>query len=371
VPTAVRLDGKPVPATADESVSSLPTSASYTLTVSCRANMRPRRWISRSTVPPSAPGGSQGAVQEPENGSTSAVEPKQIAQFLPPPKLPMRIEAANFDKGGDGLAFHVNSGHESVYRQDGVPIVNSTDAGGGYAIPDLKQGDWLAYTLDAGDGGWFAISARVLPATDGTLVFLRDRVKVLTTVDIPAPGQSGPAWISAPGQSPFYLPPGEQIIVTVRVEKPGFQLGNFTFTKAQGRQRDGGSRDGRHDRGAGFNNDHEGYKGEGFVAGDRQQTSSVKIPVNVPADGKYLVALRYANGSGDAAVSHSHFRRPEHHLCHCPPLRSLGAITPKPARLSNSRPGKMEILISGTDAGIVNLDQLKLIPMDEANGPRQ
>jgi hypothetical protein len=174
------------------------------------------------------------AVQELREGSTETVERKQIAQFLPPPKLPMRIEAANFDKGGDGLAFHVNvPASESVYRQDGVPIVNSTDAGGGYAIPDLGPGDWLAYTLDAGEGGWFTVSARVLPATDGALVFLRDRVTVLTTVAVPAPGQSGPAWVSAAGQTPFYLPPGERIIV-MRVEKPGFALGNFTFTKVQG-----------------------------------------------------------------------------------------------------------------------------------------
>lgn len=230
VPVAVRLDGKPV-ATGGWSFDS----ASGTLTVTLpgeRAAHALDIALDGSAHPrPPAP---KVAVQELREGSTETVERKQIAQFLPPPKLPMRIEAANFDKGGDGLAFHVNvPASESVYRQDGVPIVNSTDAGGGYAIPDLGPGDWLAYTLDAGEGGWFTVSARVLPATDGALVFLRDRVTVLTTVAVPAPGQSGPAWVSAAGQTPFYLPPGERIIV-MRVEKPGFALGNFTFTKVQG-----------------------------------------------------------------------------------------------------------------------------------------
>jgi alpha-glucosidase (family GH31 glycosyl hydrolase) len=359
VPTAVKLDGKSVPATADESVSPgwAFDTASYTLTVRLpgkHAAQALALMLDGSSHPrPAAP-----KVYAPENGSTSAVEPKQIAQFLPPPKLPIRVEAANFDKGGEDLAFHIATpATNAVYRQDGVPIINSTDEGGGYAIPDLKQDDWLAYTLDANDGGWFAISARVLPANDGTLVFLRDRVKTLTTVDIPAPGQSGPKWISVPGQSLFYLPLGEQIL-TARVAKPGFQLGNFTFTKARDASVTVEAETGAM-TGAGFNNDHEGYKGEGFVAGIGSKASSVKIPVNVPADGKYLVALRYANGNGDAQVALT-----------LPGGQSIIVSLPSTEAWDNYaeagaivelKAGQNGILISGTDAGIVNLDQLKLL----------
>ena len=157
--------------------------------------------------------------------------PKQSAKFVPPPKLPIRIEAANFDKGGEGLAFHVeNPTTGAIYRQDGVPIIASTDIGGGYAIDQLKQEDWLAYTIDAGEGGWFEISARVRPSTDGIISLLRDRDKPLTTLEIPA--RAGSEWIDVAGKEKFYLPPGEQIL-TVRITKPKFQLANFTFTKSQ------------------------------------------------------------------------------------------------------------------------------------------
>jgi hypothetical protein len=111
--------------------------------------------------------------------------------------------------------------------------------------------------------------------------------------------------------------------------------------------------------GAGFNNDHEGYKGEGFVAGIGSKASSVKIPVNVPADGKYLVALRYANGNGDAQVALT-----------LPGGQSIIVSLPSTEAWDNYaeagaivelKAGQNGILISGTDAGIVNLDQLKLL----------
>jgi alpha-glucosidase len=236
VPTAVALDGKSVMATTDKfanpgwmfdttnstlSVRMPGERVAHSLAVTLDGSSHPR---------PAAP-----KVDAPPIGQPSAtIAAKQIAQFLPPPKLPVRVEAANFDKGGEGLAFHIASpSTNAVYRQEGVPIINSTDNGGGYAVPDLKAGDWLAYTVDAGDGGWFTVSARVRPTTGGEITLLRERVKTLTSVKIPAPGADGAKWISAPGRSSFYLPPGE-FILTVRITKPGFQLGNFNFKKVSG-----------------------------------------------------------------------------------------------------------------------------------------
>jgi alpha-glucosidase (family GH31 glycosyl hydrolase) len=360
VPTAVTVDGKAVSATADAAAISgwsfdaetgtltvrLPGEhAAHALAIALDGSSHPR---------PAAP---KVAVQELVN-ATAPVARKQIAQFLPPPILPMRIEAANFDKGGDGLAFHVNiPATESVYRQDGVPIVNSTDAGGGYAVADLQQDDWLAYTLDAGDGGWFSISARVLPASEGALVLLRDRVKVLTTVEIPAPEKSGPAWTSAPGRSLFYLPPGEQML-TVRVEKPGFQLGNFTFGKVKGGAITVDAETGTL-AAATVSKNHEGYHGDGFVAAIGKTTSSVKIPVTVPIDGRYLVAVRYSNGGEDAGVLFTF-------------AGGQSVTVPLPATANwdqwaeagvsvELKAGPTEIQISGTGVGTSNIDQLKLI----------
>ena len=167
------------------------------------------------------------------NGGVEA--PKQIAQFLPPPKLPIRIEAANFDKGGENLAYHVaepgNPGN--LYRSEGVPIVPSTDSGGGYSVSGLKPMDWLAYTIDAGNGGWFEISARVLPGSEnGVLSLLANRTDPLTLIPFTGQAADGKHWISVSGKEMFQLPPGEQIL-TVRLDKSLCQIANLTFTAAQ------------------------------------------------------------------------------------------------------------------------------------------
>lgn len=40
-----------------------------------------------------------------------------------------------------------------------------------------------------------------------------------------------------------------------------------------------------------------GYRGEGFVELDKS-TPTINVPVDIPADGTYSIALRYANGNG-------------------------------------------------------------------------
>ncbi|MGH7991139.1 MAG: CBM35 domain-containing protein, partial [Limisphaerales bacterium] len=216
-----------------------------------------------------------------------------------------------------------------------------------------------AYTLDAGDGGWFAVSARVLPSTGGRLDIGRKPFKPLTSIDIPAPGPNGPIWISVPGKSLFHLPPGE-FILTARITKPGFQLGNFNFKKVSDAVVTVEAETGTI-TGAGVNNDHYGYKGAGFVAGIGTKSSSVTIPVNVPADGKYLLALRYANGNGDATVTVT-----------LPGGRSVTVPLPSTDAWDNYsevgtivelKAGKSEILVSVTGVGVVNVDQVKLIPL--------
>jgi hypothetical protein len=154
----------------------------------------------------------------------------------------MHIEGADFDKGGEGLAFQVGKpATESVYRQEVVPIVNSTDAGGGYAAPDLKQSDWLCYTVDADDRKRFAVSARVLRSIDGTLVFTREHERAITMIKISPRSPNGAARTSEPGQSLFYLPPSEQIL-TERGQT-WIRAWLLDFHQSPGRRGDGGRRD--------------------------------------------------------------------------------------------------------------------------------
>ena len=43
---------------------------------------------------------------------------------------------------------------------------------------------------------------------------------------------------------------------------------------------------------------YTGFSGKGFVELSRTTNTSVSIPVNIPADGEYIIDLRYANGNG-------------------------------------------------------------------------
>ncbi len=84
--------------------------------------------------------------------------------------IPGKIEAENFDIGGQGVAYHDttagNSGNQ--YRtQEDVDIESCSDTGGGYNVGWVRQGEWLKYTLDVPAAGEYTIQARVASQTTG------------------------------------------------------------------------------------------------------------------------------------------------------------------------------------------------------------
>jgi beta-glucanase (GH16 family)/SOS-response transcriptional repressor LexA len=80
-----------------------------------------------------------------------------------PISLPGRIEAENYDLGGQGIAFNETTAGNSgaVYRTDGVDIEATTDAGGGYNIGWISAGEWLEYTVNVTQSGTYRFDARV------------------------------------------------------------------------------------------------------------------------------------------------------------------------------------------------------------------
>ena len=77
--------------------------------------------------------------------------------------LPGVLQMENFDEGGEGLSFHdsdaTNSGGAS-YRSDneGVDIMSIS---GGYCIGYSNAGEWLEYTVDVKEAGYYEFTARV------------------------------------------------------------------------------------------------------------------------------------------------------------------------------------------------------------------
>jgi hypothetical protein len=79
-----------------------------------------------------------------------SIEDKQRPYYLPAAIVPCRIPMENYDIGGEGISYHVNHKDNQVqlYRNDDVSIQLCGDAGGGYAVFGLEQGEWLEYTIN-------------------------------------------------------------------------------------------------------------------------------------------------------------------------------------------------------------------------------
>ena len=110
------------------------------------------------------------------------------------PTLPGRIEAENYDTGGEGVAYYnTTAGNPGgVYRtNDDVGIEPTSDTGGGYDVSWLNTGEWLEYTVNPPDPtAKYSISLRVAAPASGGQLRVRLNGTVLGTVAIPNTGGS-------------------------------------------------------------------------------------------------------------------------------------------------------------------------------------
>jgi Tol biopolymer transport system component len=83
--------------------------------------------------------------------------------------VPGKIEAENYDNGGQGTSYNDDTSGNSggVYRNDGVDIEGSTDTGGGYNVGYITTGEWLEYTVNVTAAGTFSLQVRVAAAAAG------------------------------------------------------------------------------------------------------------------------------------------------------------------------------------------------------------
>jgi endonuclease/exonuclease/phosphatase family metal-dependent hydrolase len=83
--------------------------------------------------------------------------------------LPGTVAAANFDNGGQGVAYHdTTSGNAgATYRNTDVDIQSATI--GGYNIGWTAAGEWLKYSVNVASAGTYNVSLRVA-ATSGNTV---------------------------------------------------------------------------------------------------------------------------------------------------------------------------------------------------------
>jgi hypothetical protein len=111
---------------------------------------------------------------------TSMSTPAQAAlastpYLTTPVRVPGTIEAENFDKGGQGVAYRdLTTGNQgAAYRTTEDVDVYSTDdsaLGGGYVVKGFENGEWRNYTFSVGTAGNYNIELRAATALSDAAV---------------------------------------------------------------------------------------------------------------------------------------------------------------------------------------------------------
>src|ERR1700730_5126959 len=77
--------------------------------------------------------------------------------------VPGTVYAANYDTGGQGVAYNVTSanGTANSYRSDGIDLEACTDTGCGDDLGWTAAGQWFRYTVNVATAGTYTVSLRL------------------------------------------------------------------------------------------------------------------------------------------------------------------------------------------------------------------
>ena len=112
-----------------------------------------------------------------------AAGPSDATPYGLPFKVPGTIKAADFDNGGEGVAYHETTPDlENTYRATTVDLYDDT-------VVRLAAGDWMQYTVDVPAPGTYTLIAQIGAHSAGGMFHLElDGVDVTGPVAVPATG---------------------------------------------------------------------------------------------------------------------------------------------------------------------------------------
>jgi len=134
-----------------------------------------------------------GGNPDPDPDPTPTPKPKKQQPFHGTPfNVTDRIQAEDFDNGGEGISFH-NMGRKKhgVYRRTSVELLTATDDGGGYFVGSTKRGEWLEYTVNVGTAGVYTFQGRFQVVGKGGAFHVEvDGKNVTKRMGIPSAGKN-------------------------------------------------------------------------------------------------------------------------------------------------------------------------------------
>jgi len=154
-----------------------------------------------------------------------------------PAPVPGTVQAANYDTGGQGVAYNVTAanGTANSYRSDGVDLEATADtsdtgpAGGAYDLGWTGAGQWFKYTVEVATAGTYTVSFRVAAPTavaDALHIDNSAGTNLTGSVAIAATG-SYQTWATVTAN--VTLPAGQQTL-TVDQDAAGWNLHYLAFT---------------------------------------------------------------------------------------------------------------------------------------------
>jgi len=150
-----------------------------------------------------------------------------------PAAIPGTVQAANYDTGGQGVAYNVASvnGTANSYRSDGVDLEACTDTGCGDDIGWTAAGQWFRYTVKVATAGTYTVSLRLASpsgVTDGLHIASSSGANLSGNINVPATG-GWQTWTTV--TATVALPAGQQTL-TIDQDNGGWNIHQLTFANS-------------------------------------------------------------------------------------------------------------------------------------------
>ena len=147
-----------------------------------------------------------------------------------PAAIPGSVQAENYDLGGQGFGYSVNSvnGTANSSRPDGVDLETTSDVGGGYDLGWTSGGQWFHYTVNVATAGTYTVSFRVAApnaVTDAFHISDASGTNLSGSVDIPMTG-GWQSWTTV--TATMTLPAGPQVLI-FHQDNGGWNINYMTF----------------------------------------------------------------------------------------------------------------------------------------------